>query len=211
MVCVLDRVDHLVFATRDVDATADELERRLGVRASPGGKHVGRGTRNALISLGPRSYLEIIGPAPDQPRSPAPLWFGIDALTAPRLVAWAANASDLDKVVDDGSRLGVELGPVMTGSRLRSDGVTLSWRSTDPARVPGNGLVPFFIDWGNSPHPAASAARGVELTAFEAEHPDPDRVRERLQALGLTLNVVFGRRPALLATIRTPKAAVQLR
>jgi len=57
------RVDHLVYAVPDLDAAVSDLERRLGVRAAPGGQHPGRGTSNALIAPGPDSYLAL--PAPD--------------------------------------------------------------------------------------------------------------------------------------------------
>jgi hypothetical protein len=56
---LLPRVDHLVYATPDLDRGIDEIEKLLGVRASPGGQHQGRGTRNALVALGPTAYLEI--------------------------------------------------------------------------------------------------------------------------------------------------------
>src|SRR5262245_45441377 len=108
----LERVDHLVLATLDVSSTVDDLERRLGVRASAGGQHIGRGTRNALIALGPKCYLEIIGPDLEQPNVPKPRWFEVDAVTAPRLVAWAANSSDLDRASIDARQHGVELGPI---------------------------------------------------------------------------------------------------
>ena len=49
-------IDHLVFAAPDLDRAVDDLAARFGVRASAGGKHTGRGTHNALLSLGPATY-----------------------------------------------------------------------------------------------------------------------------------------------------------
>ena len=45
-------VDHLVYAVSDLDAGIVQIERLIGVRAAQGAKHPGRGTHNALISLG---------------------------------------------------------------------------------------------------------------------------------------------------------------
>ena len=179
---VLARIDHLVYATPDLELGINTIERLLGVRATPGGQHPGLGTRNALIALGPSTYLEIIGPDPDQPKPATPRRFGIDDLTAPRLTTWVANGKDLDGLVTRARRGGVMLGDVISGSRKRPDGVVLSWRYTDPSVVLADRLIPYVIDWGASPHPAATAAPGVTLVALRAEHSDPSRVQKMLAA-----------------------------
>jgi hypothetical protein len=208
---VLARVDHLVYATPDLEMGIKRLEDLLGVRATPGGQHPGLGTRNALIALGPSTYIEIIGPDPDQPRPAGPLRFGIDDLEGPRLVGWVAKGTELEQLVRRARRSGVALGEVISGSRKRPDGVVLSWRYTDPNVVIADRLVPYFIDWGKSPHPAATATPGVTLVALRAEHPDATRVRRMLGQLGLDLQVQTGPKPALIATLDTPKGRVQLR
>lgn len=208
---VLTRVDHLVYATPDLELGIQTMEKLSGVRASAGGQHPGLGTRNALISLGPSTYLEIIGPDPDQPKPAGPRRFGIDALKEPHLLTWVAKGTELGPFVDRARANGVRLGDVMSGSRKRPDGVLLSWRYTDPDVVVEDRLVPYFIDWGTSPHPAATAAPGLSLRALRAEHPDPDRMARVFQQLGLDLEVRRGPKPSLIATIDSPKGSFELR
>jgi hypothetical protein len=208
---LLAKVDHLVYATPDLDMGIRRLEDLLGVRAAPGGQHPGLGTRNALIALGPSTYIEIIGPDPDQPKPAGPMRFGIDDLKVPRLVGWVAKGIELEQFVSRARRSGVALGDVISGSRERPDGVLLSWRYTDPGVVIADRLVPYFIDWGKSPHPAATAAPGVTLVSLRAEHPDATRVQRMLDQLGLDLQVQTGPAPALIATLDSPRGRVQLR
>ena len=207
----LSTVDHLVYATPDLAAGIAQVERLLGVKAIPGGQHPGAGTRNALIGLGDETYLEIIGPDPDQPKPPRPRRFGIDELKAPRLVTWAVKGADLGAIAENARRHGVDLGQVQSGSRRRPDGMLLSWRLTVSQILTADGIVPFFIDWGQTPHPAASLPKGCVLVALRAEHPDANRIQAELSALGLNLRVAAGSAPALIATIRTPHGDVELR
>jgi glyoxalase-like protein len=208
---LLSTVDHLVYATPELRIGIDKIERVLGVRATPGGQHPGRGTRNALLSLGPGTYLEIIGPDPEQPTPAQPRPFGIDDLNEPRLVTWAAKETNLERRAGDAERGGVKLGEVISGSRRRSDGVVLSWRYTDPRTVVAGGIVPFLIDWGRTPHPASTAVLGASLIGLRAEYPEPEQLRKALSRLGLDLPVQPGPRATLIATVSSPRGRVELR
>jgi hypothetical protein len=205
------KVDHLVYATPDLNRGVEEIEKLLGVRASPGGQHPGRGTSNALLALGPAAYLEIIAPDPEQPSPKTSRPFGIDGLRESRLVTWAAKGDDLEQLRLEAARRGVQLGEVMAGSRQQPDGLLLSWRFTNPSMVLADGIVPFFIYWGQSPHPARTAAGGLSLIDLRAEHPDAELVQQLLHQLGLNLPVQRGSRPALVAVINGPGGRVELR
>jgi hypothetical protein len=208
---LIPRVDHLVYATPDLARGIAEMEKLLGIKATPGGQHPGRGTRNALISLGPTAYLEIIGPDPEQPAPAEARTFGIDDLTTSRLVTWAANTRDLHNFHKQAAARGVALGAVRSGSRNRPDGVRLAWDFTSPLTVLENGIVPFFIEWKNSPHPATTSAKGASLLELRAEHPEPERVLDQLRKLGLPMQVTRADKPALIAVIATQNGRVELR
>lgn len=207
---MIDRVDHLIYAAPDLAVGIERIERQLGVRPSPGGQHPDYGTRNALLALGDETYLEIMAPDPEQPAPSRPRLFAMDELEAPVLATWAATAQDLTGLADAAAERGTPLGDVQTGGRRQPDGSFLSWRITDPYTAREDGLVPFLIDWGDTPHPAADAAPGCELLDLRGEHPEPEKVLDALEALGLRLPVTFGA-PALIATIATPHGTIELR
>jgi hypothetical protein len=204
-------VDHLVYAVPDLPDAVAALAARFGVRASAGGRHAGRGTHNALLALGARSYLEIVAPDPSQPAPAGPRWLGVDGPALPRLTAWAAATPAVAERAAAAAAAGVALGAVAAGARERPDGVRLAWTFTDPSAVVAGGVVPFLIDWGDGPHPAASAAPGLSLVGLRAEHPDAVAARGALRALGIELDVRPGAAPGLVATIRSPRGTFELR
>jgi hypothetical protein len=200
-------LDHLVLATPDLAATVADFTRRTGVTPAPGGVHLGLGTRNHLVGLGGRSYLEILGPDPEQPEPAGPRPFGVDLLTGPRTLTWAISPPDLDTAVTAARARGYDPGPVRPMSRRTPDGTVLRWRLTDGDCAHPSGLVPFLIDWGDSRHPAASGLPLTPLLEVTATVPDPEEVRGPLAALGTGLALAAG--PAALSfTLDTPNGPV---
>ncbi|WAZ24914.1 VOC family protein [Streptomyces cinnabarinus] len=185
-------LDHLVLATPDLAATVADFTRRTGVTPAPGGAHVGLGTRNHLVGLGGVSYLEIIGPDPEQSVPGAPGPFGADGPTGPRTITWAISPPDLDAAIAEARAHGYDPGPARPMSRRRPDGTLLRWRLTDGATAHPSGLVPFLIDWGGSAHPTASGLPTVPLLSMSASAPDPDGIRPLLSLLGTGLALTEG-------------------
>ncbi len=200
-------LDHLVLATPDLAATVADFTRRTGVTPAEGGVHVGLGTRNHLVSLGGSSYLEIIGPDPEQSAPGAPRPFGVDGITAPRTMTWAISPPDLDAAIAAARARGYDPGPAQPMSRRRPDGTLLEWRLTDGDSAHPSGLVPFLIDWGTSVHPTASGLPVTPLLAVSASAPDPEEIRPLLSALGTDLDLREG--PVGLSfTVDTPRGPV---
>ena len=188
-------LDHLVLATPDLAATS-EFMTMSGYALIDGGPHVGVGTRNRLVGLGPGRYLEVVGPDPEQPEPEQPRPFGIDGLSKERLVTWAVRVPDLDAALDAVRSVGHDPGPPRAMSRRRPDGELLAWRLAFPPDDLG-GVMPFLIDWGDTPHPSATlpARRRDALAHLILETPETDRLEAVLDATGsLDIGLVTVRR-----------------
>jgi hypothetical protein len=206
-------LDHLVLAGPDLMAAVAWFAELTGVDPVPGGSHPGLGTANYLVALGdrtPRAYLEIIGPDPEQPAPEQGRPFGIDELAAPRLVTWAVAVDDIDGAVARARDAGYDPGAVRSMSRRTAAGELLSWRLTASSLDGGDGLVPFLIHWGTTPHPTTRDLPSIELIEFGARHPEPDTVRPALRALGADLAVELGELAALTAVVAGVDGAVSI-
>lgn len=213
----LTHIDHLIFATFDLEAAIGEFAALLGVRPVFGGQHLGLGTHNALLSLGSHCYLEIIAPDPNQPTPPRPRSFGIDTLDKPRLVTWAAGTDRISLQAAASVKAGYDPGQIIDGGRKKPDGTQLRWQSTKRPEalngqpLPAGGLLPFLISWGDTPHPSTQTPTGCSLVSLRAEHPNPSSVIAQLDALQTPLSVTQGDTVQLIALLDTPAGQVELR
>ena len=164
-------LDHILLGSTDLQGGIDFVERHTGVRAIFGGVHPGRGTQNALLSLGERRYLEIIAPDPAQPGVKNPIASGLHSLTEPRLIGWAAHPGSLSAFAEKLRAAGIKFEGPTPGSRKRPEGQLLKWQTLSLADT-DSGLLPFFIEWSqDSVHPSVDAPKGCALPSFAAETP----------------------------------------
>jgi Glyoxalase-like domain len=202
-------IDHLIYAHPDLAAGVADIEDRFGVLATGGGQHPGRGTHNKLLALGPRTYLEVIAPDPNQPEPSRPRPYGVEGVTDGRLVGWAVECDDIEAAAAVARGRGFDPGGVLDGQRATPTATLLRWRQTGNALAAG--LVPFLISWGETRHPALDAPGGLVLTELRLEHPDPPALRPALAALGADVEVRLAPNPAIVARIDGPRGEQELR
>ena len=130
------RIDHVIYATHDLDAAAARVERELGLTALPGGRHQGFGTLNRIVPLG-GGYLELLAVADPQEAASSDFGRGLLARLAQDgdgLLGWAVEVADVDAVAE---RLGT------TVTTIRRAG--LSARLTGLAEAMRSPSLPFFV------------------------------------------------------------------
>ncbi len=204
-----EALDHLLLGIADLDQGIEWVQQKTGVRAIPGGSHPGAGTRNALLSLGSRQYLEIIAIDPLQKT-----WSAMAALIAnqkePRLIAWAACTDDMESTMQLAKSASFAIEGPSDGARERADGVMLRWKVLRIQNDFGC-VIPFFIEWEPGiVHPSEDSPSGCRLEEFQIAHSEADRVLEALEKLGIKADLTSGRYPRLSAALSTPIGRIRL-
>jgi catechol 2,3-dioxygenase-like lactoylglutathione lyase family enzyme len=199
-------LDHILLGCSDLDRGIAFVEEQLGVRAAFGGVHPGRGTRNALLSLAERQYLEIIAPDPQQFHAPDN--YGLKELTGPGLVGWAAHPGDLSQLAARLRSANIPFDGPTPGSRKRPDGRLLQWQTLN-LKDNHSGLLPFFIEWSpGTIHPSVDAPIGCKLDRFEISTSNDVELQRLSSLLSLDVHVGHAEKPELHARIAGPNSRV---
>ena len=179
-------IDHVIWATADLNAAAERLERSHGLRAAGGGRHDGMGTHNRIVPLG-GGYLELLAVADAEEAAGSALGRAVTerlASVGEGLMGWAVATDDVAAVA---ARLGTEL------VEIRRQGFV--GRLTGVAEAMAEPCLPFFIERGRDvADPGADVDAGglrwVEVTGDAArlagwlgDEPLPLRVRPGAPAL----------------------------
>ncbi|MVN86535.1 VOC family protein [Deinococcus sp. HMF7620] len=198
-------LDHLVVAARTLAEGRAWLEGRLHVPLAPGGEHDLFGTHNALLSLGPQAYLEVIAVNPAAPSPGRPRWFGLDTpdmrarlVHGPALIHWVAAVATLPPRPE-----------VLALSRGEH-----RWTLTVPedGALPSGGVQPSLIAWQTPPPPTRLPDAGVRLLSLHLGTPTPDALRDTLTRLTFSgeVEVYEAPQPELRAVLETPHGLVEL-
>src|ERR1700730_13099743 len=199
-------LDHILLGCSGLDRGIDFLEQRTGVKVAFGVAHPGRGTCNALLSLGEMHYLEIIAPDPQQLE--ASDVYGVKKLTEPRLVSWAAHPGDITQFAAGLRNRGIAFEGPIPGSRKRPNGRLLQWQ-TLRLKDDHSKMLPFFIEWNaRTVHPSADAPGGCKIDRFTISSPNDTELQRLCSALGLDVRVEHAEKPQLSARISGPNGVV---
>jgi hypothetical protein len=206
------KIDHIVFAVEHLETAVTEIEKKIGVKALVGGHHKNFGTKNALIKLNDRMYLEILAADDTNPDVLPPRWMGIDALTKNRITRWAITSTNLERDSALLNRFNASMAQVSEGSRQLFDGSLLRWKLILPLALPEVELIPFSIDWGGSDnHPTDNLPNmGCQLLELYGTHPQPTIFNNIFEQLGVNLRIEEDEHIQLKAVLKGPEGIVQL-
>ena len=207
-----EHLDHIIWACPDLEAGSRQFELLTGVRPRFGGMHASGLTHNALVRIGPRSYLELLAPT-----GPASAdddeWCRIArAAREPQVVTYCQrSARSLAELAAIAQSHGWKDAVVAGNGRRTPDGVDLRWQWVAP-KVDGLGLAfPFFIDWLDSPHPAQMLAdTGISLREWTVQHPQAQRLSTILAELGAPIEAQSAEHDAFRLVLETPRGTVSL-
>lgn len=199
-------LDHILYAVPNLQKGIEDFEKLTGVRPAYGGKHPTLGTHNALVSLGEEVYLELIAPDPNQNTPFEHIPFGIGKITAPKIITWAVRSANINAL---GAK--IQLAEIEDGGRIQEDGTNLQWKTARITEFAENsGIVPFVIQWVNTPHPASTAPGGCALLQFSAEHPSPSKFAKLLSEISFPFTIVESPSVQLKVKIHSPKGVIEI-
>lgn len=202
-------LDHILWVAPTLESGCREFESLTGVCPVFGGKHEDLGTHNALVSLGPACYLEVLALDPDR-KKVAPIAKQLADYSAPSVFAFHLKQKNLVETARTCTQWGVQCSEPMQMTRQRPDGTTLTWQMLITESERYGRALPMFIDWGNSPHPAESSPSGCTLVNFEILHPYGGELISLYHELGIQIPVKQNTQAELRVTLNSPNGEVSL-
>jgi hypothetical protein len=186
------RIDHVVYAVRDLDVAAARWEGIYGLSSVPGGHHQRWGTANRIVPLG-EDYLELIAVVAPSTARGSVLGRTLMDLTAEG-DRWFSICLADDDIEGTAARLRLSVDP---GSRTTPEGVELRWSGAGIDAEDREPWLPFFIAWDLPPelHPGRTPVGhrvGVEGIAEVEVAGDAQRLRDWLGGAEVPLRVAGG-------------------
>ena len=204
-------LDHIVLAVPDFEKTIHELSEKLGVFPSIGGRHLTRGTKNALLHIGHKCYLEILAVDHENNTFSGPRWMGVDLITKPTITRWALQTNIIDTKSKYLNEHNPKLGNIVDGERKTPEGETLRWKMTLPQPEPEVDIIPFYLDWSSSDiHPTDRLEKGCFLQKITFYSPHSDKEKQVLEDLSLNMDINQAEVSKILISIKGKYGIIEL-
>lgn len=146
---MVTRFDHIVIAVRDLDSAIQRYQ-RLGFAVTPGGRHTGRGTHNAIIRFG-LDYIELLSVYDEaEARASGPRAQSIVDFLQERdelLLGYALATANIAEEAERFRGTTLFSGEPFAMQRARPDGQQFTWRLFVPGGVSWRKPWPFLIQW----------------------------------------------------------------
>ena len=186
-------LDHIMIGVPDLEQGIAAFQKATGVMPVRGGKHPGRGTENALVSLGDYRYIEIIAPQTGTTASDFLVTY-LKGLKGPAIVGWAVHVADTSDAMKVLTKAGAKVNEPKAGSRITPQGGQLAWETFDFAS-PQIASAPFFIHWKpETTHPSLSSPR-CSLVSFAIDDPAATELTTLLGALNVDVSTHSAAKP----------------
>jgi len=189
------------------------VQSATGVTPGFGGKHVGNGSCNYLLSLGYKQYLEVFSPEEIQDGF-VPLskdeWCDIcRTLETPKPYTFCVATNDLQNLKSVLEHYDIVAEGPSDWQRVTADGSVLKWRllTCDDSRFGPS--LPFFIQWDDDcVHPSETAPAGCHLTRLTVGSPLSEELSAVFDSLNLDIPVYRSDLPAIQVELKCPKGLV---
>lgn len=210
-------LDHVSFAVGadGLAGTTASLGKLLGATFHDGGAHPRFGTRNMILPLNNRQYLEVVEvldhPASDKAAFGQAVRERSDA--GGGWMAWCVSVDDMTEVEH---RIGRHAVP---GNRRRPDGFNLEWRQIGTSSMRADPQLPYVTCWDIDPaeHPSQMADSEISLTSLDIAG-SPQRlsdwlgepVIDALEEINVNWTAPHGLPGIMAATFSTPHGDVRI-
>ncbi len=200
-------LDHIIWAVPDLEVGVQDFRERTGIDPVYGGEHTNGVTANYLASLGPCLYMEIVGPKAGA--NLADLGDRAGGYAEPNIAGFAFRYN-LGETSETAMKvLGINLGPINEGGRIKPDGSALAWRTAGLVDLDlGPGKFQFVINWLSEPHPATTSPEGASLVTLTLAGDGVRTLKKIVEEERLPIVLQPAGRKGVWMMLNTPKGRV---
>lgn len=206
----LDQIDHFVYVTNNLERTKASFENKTGATIYYGGRHLDKGTHNAIFRIGERSYFEILAPDPERRSDIQLSWLGTQNVSYSRISRWCIAPENYITGLNFMNSESKYHFHNIPGRRKKLDGSHLQWNLGLCEREADVDVFPFLIDWGESEHPAISLKNECKIQSLEIHHKCPDKINKITKEFQIDAEIIKSEDVKISILLKTPNGLIEI-